>query len=282
MAWLKQVATFVRWRFVPVRYAGKLARMARKRERATFRTPKANQLETDGHAVGPTISPNMLAAIRDIFVPRAEKTVPMNNGHPFKNLVQVDDFSPENPLMQYAFSAEILDVADDYFGGRFIIDSIQVLYSWPTGNRVAESQMWHRDYGDSRTLHCVAYLNDVRSAVDGPFVFVDKHDTKRIRAAPLIRRISDTQFERELGDGGTLRTFTGKSGEAVFIDPSACYHYGSRCKTGRLAIFVTFFSDTPFVDPTAPIVINRHRLFDVAKAIRPDLSENYLARLLQI
>lgn len=180
--------------------------------------------------------------------------------------------------MQFTFSPKILDVAHDYFHGRFLFDSIQVLYSWPTNHRPRESQLWHRDYGDSRSLHCITYLRDVTTADDGPFVFADKQDSKRIRRTLRIRRIPDDCFARELG-AGCSRTFLGKAGDSVWVDPSACYHYGSRCNQPRLAAFITFSTDRPFEAPTKPMIENADALLRTAASLRPDLSKGYLQHL---
>jgi len=161
------------------------------------------------------------------------------------------------------------------------LDSIQVLYSWASQGSLRESQMWHRDYGDSKSFHWIAYLNDVTGPEDGPFAFVDKEDARRITRSPFIRRIADPAFARELGDG-KVRQFLGRAGQSIFVDPAACYHSGSRCKNPRLAIFVTFNTDRPFVAPTPLVTENRRRIADAARQIRPDLSDPYLKRMLQL
>jgi hypothetical protein len=281
MTAVRDALHFLRWRLVPVRYAGKLRAGPRPRPAAAPRTRLAATIDQQGHAAGPALDAPTLAQVQAIYRPRVAAVVPSSGGHPFTNLVRPEDFAPENPVFRFAWSAPVLDVAHDYFGGRFILDSIQVLYSWPTEGEPRESQLWHKDYGDTRTLHCVAYLNDVQTLDDGPFVYVDKADTRRIGRSPVIRRIDDTRFAAELGDG-RLRQFYGRAGESVFVDPSACYHYGSRCRNGRLAIFVTFFTDRPFVAPTPPIVAHRERIAAAASTVRPDLSDAYLRRLLQL
>ena len=122
------------------------------------------------------------------------------------------------------------------------------------------------------------YLNDVETPDGGPVVFVNKPDAMHIRWSPVIRRIPDERFFKELG-AGRARTFYGRAGDSIWIDPSVCYHYGSRCKRPRFAIFVTFFTDRPFVDATEPIRANKERLYEVARTIRPELSNRYLASL---
>ena len=216
-----------------------------------------------------------------MYRPRASQVVARDSGHPFVNLFLPQDMTADNPVIALAFSPPVLDVADDYFAGRCVLDSLQVLYSYPTHGGMRESQLWHKDYGDSRSIHWIAYLNDVTGADDGPFSFVDKHDARRIARSAFIRRIPDHRFMRELGNG-QVRQFLGRAGESVFVDPAACYHIGSRCKNARLAIFATFNSDRAFFAPTPLVRENRQALFDAARQLRPDLNTEYLQRLLQV
>jgi hypothetical protein len=283
MSVLNNVAHFVRWRLVAVRYAGKLRGLSAGAlgGAAPPRTAAVQRIDAQGFEPGPKLSPNELERITEIYRPRMSTAAHRDGGHPFVNLYSAEDIDPDNPVFRLAFSPQILDVADDYFAGRLILDSIQVLYSWPTQGALRESQMWHKDYGDTKSFHWIAYLNDVKGLDDGPFTFVDKQDTRRIGNSPFIRRIPDETFSRELGDG-QLRHFLGSAGDSVYVDPAACYHNGSRCKNPRLAIFVTFNSSNPFVAPTPLVRENRQRIFDCARPLRPDLSDPYLRRLLQI
>lgn len=280
MSAVRSLYSFLRWRLVAVRYAGKLAARPRMGTAFVPRSALIDAIERDGYQAGPRLESDSLARIQAIYRPRMAGVTPTQGAHPFTNLVRAEDFAPESPVFRHAMSPQVLDVAHDYFNGRFLLDSIQVLYSWPTST-LSASQMWHKDYGDARTLHCVTYLNDVTGPGDGPFVFVDKADTRRIRRAPYIRRIDDASFKSELGSG-QLRQFHGTAGESVFVDPSACYHYGSRCSHPRLAIFVTFNTDRPFVPPTQPIRDHRERIRAAAHQVRPELSDAYLRSLLQL
>jgi hypothetical protein len=280
---LYQMAHFLRWRTIALRYAGKLRGLTLRRRAglAPARTLAARALRGEGHAPGPAIPEVLLAQIAGIYRPRVAHVEERDSGHPFVNLFRAEDIAADNPVITLAFSSPVLDIADDYFSGRFVLDSLQVLYSYPTRGELRESQMWHKDFGDSRSLHWIAYLNDVSGADDGPFVFVDKPDARRIARSVFIRRIPDVRFMKELGDG-RVRQFLGRQGESMFVDPAACYHSGSRCRNARLALFVTFNTDRPFVAPTPLVRENRQPLFDVARRARPDLNDEYLKRLLQL
>jgi len=283
MSVLHNVASFFRWRVIALRYAGKLRSLPARRVfgGAGPRTAAAQRIVRDGHDPGPMLGARELEDMVGIYGPRTRGVVRREDGHPFVNIFSATDIEMANPVVRRAFSPEVLDVADDYFGGRLVLDSIQVLYSWPTQGALRESQLWHKDYGDTKSFHWIAYLNDVNGPDDGPFSFIDKHDARRISPSLFIRRISDEALLRELG-GGRVRVFLGRAGDSIFVDPAACYHSGSRCRNPRLAVFVTFNTSNPFVAPTDPVRENRQRLFEVARSLRPDLSDSYLGRLLQI
>jgi hypothetical protein len=242
------------------------------------RQPEIAALKANGHVEGPTLEPRVLAAIRAKYAPRTEKTVPVAGGHPFKNIMRDGDLTEDDPVVGLVFSPAVLDVAHDYLGGHATLDSIQLLYSWPTEG-ISESQMWHKDYGDDRSLHWIAYLDDVTSDIRGPFVFIDRRDTARIRRSPFIRRIPDDRFIAELG-AGEVRKFLGPAGSSIYVDPSACYHYGSRCKIPRMAIFITFNSSRPFVPATELVRHNACKLLEIGSRLRPDLTSDFLRRLL--
>lgn len=284
MSAVTNVLSFLRWRIVAVRYAGKVFGGSPADWLQPGLPPRGNiagAVRERGFEPGPSLEPEALAHVQSIYRPRSDRVVARPSGHPFVNLVEAEDFTPTNPVFRHAFSPEVLDVAHDYFGGRLSLDSIQVLHSWPSDGPPHDSQAWHKDYGDNKSLHCITYLNDVLKAEDGPFVFVDRIDTARIRRSLFIRRIPDSQFAAELGDG-QVRTFHGRAGESVFVDPAACYHYGSRCRSSRLAIFVTFNSDRPFVPATQPIRQHALSILAAAQKVRPDLSESYLRSLLRL
>lgn len=278
---LHDIAHFVRWRLIPLRYAGKFRAFSVAHALANLppRTAIVQSMLVNGYHTGPTLGPAELGELAATYRPRTLDVVPQPGSHPFVNLFRREDIHAANPVIRLAFSPKIIGIADDYFGGRLMLDSLQVLYSWPTHGELRESQMWHKDYGDSKSFHWVAYLNDVAGPDDGPFAFVDKKDSRNIGRSVFIRRIGDRDFNVEVGTG-RIQQFLGRAGESLYVDPATCYHSGSRCKNPRLAIFITFNSDRPFVDPVPIIVENRVRIADVARQLRPDLSDVYIKRLL--
>lgn len=236
-------------------------------------------INSNGYSTGPTIDKDVLQSIMAIYGPRVKDVVVKPSGAPFANLMKNEDVNAENPIMKIAFSKEIFDAAVDYFGGKITLDSIQLLYSWPTEGDLRESQKWHKDFGDTKSFHAIIYVNDVLDIEHGPFVSVNRENSKRMKWSLFIRRISDAVMLQEL-KGGKVEYFYGKAGSTVFVDPAMCYHYGSRCKIPRYAIFVTFNSTTPFVAPLELVKHNSGKLLDVASKLRPDLKKDTLRKII--
>jgi len=280
---VKELAGFVRWRLIPIRYAGKILRNlpGRAPEALPPRSPAVVRLDESGWVMAPPLSDDMLERIRSKYLPRGADVVPTERGHPFTSIFHAEDIAADDPVCQLAFSREVLDAAHEYFGGRFRYNSIQVTYSWPTDGRLEQSQLWHRDYGDSRSFHWITYLDDVLDEDGGPFTFVDKKVTGRVGQSAIIRRIEDDRFRREIGDGEVIR-FLGRAGEGIFVDPALCYHFGSRCRRRRIALFVTFSTDTPFTRATDIVTREREKFIAVAQQIRPDLSPDYIRAMLTV
>jgi len=283
---IKNILLFLRWRLVPVRYLERLSRLNLKKMKRLDKplSHVALAVESKGFAQGPTIASDLLQELQSLFKPRVNdsKTTKLRKNHPFVNLTRAEDLTPENPLMKFAVSKEVLDVAMDYFGGRATLNSIQVLYSFPNlGETLKESQKWHLDYSDTRSFHCVAYLNDVEKDEDGAFVYVDKVASETVGRSMIIHRYGDEEFKKASNNAKWLKFF-GEAGTSVLIDPAACYHYGSRCTKPRLAIFVTFNSDFPFNGATPLVKKNASKIAKTIKTLRPDLDSVAVDRLLMI
>lgn len=274
---------YVRWNLILVRLIGSIKYAKNFFKNGLIKSlpfESTTQINNIGYSLGPTIDRSIVEEIMNIYKERGEKIIPRPTGSPFVNLIDSNDISVNNPIIKLAFSKEILDAAIDYFGGKLSLDSIQLLYSFTTNNELRESQYWHKDFGDSKSFHAITYLNDVNKIEDGPFVFIDKVDTKKIKRSIFVRRINDRVLIEELGDENKIKYFYGSSGTTVFVDPSVCYHYGSRCKSYRYAIFITFNTDTPYTNPIRLVTENKSKLLNVATQLRPDLSPKLLQSII--
>lgn len=283
---LRDTYGFLRWRLVPVRKLGKVKnRIAGHRapppRDSSFDPARLEQLKTRGICPAIPVDPVQVKAIQDIYMPRGDEVVPTEHGHPFENVVRPEDFHADNPLFRLAFSDGILNAAHAYFDGKFSFASIQVARSFPTSGDLRESQKWHRDYGDAKSLHFIMYLNDVTTIEHGPFVYVDKQVSKKVKRSPIIRRLTDEQIAEEIGSS-EFETVYGPAGSAVLMDPAACYHFGSRCRIPRTAVFVTFNTHVPYTEMMEPLGSHRAQAAREARKVRPDLAPEYIDSILQV
>jgi len=283
MSKLRKIASFLRWRLVPVRY---LTMFKDLKWNYLFKSYAAKSKAVEEiHEIGfhltSAIDTELLGKIQEIYKPRSSIIIPKPTGHPFVNIFKSEDIDANNPVFQLAFSEKVLDAAVDYFGNKLILDSIQVLYSYSTNGEIRESQHWHLDYGDRKSFHAITYLNDVREEGDGPFVFVDKEASKKIGRSLLVRRITDAKFSKEI-NSKEVQQFLGPAGSMVLVDPAACYHYGSRCDDSRMAVFITFSSWFPYAQPMEIVTQNREKIFSEASKVRPDLNPKLLRNMLQL
>jgi len=278
---LRRTANFIKWRLVPIRHLGRL-RYLRPHHLTKAENPQTDLgkiIDAKGYHTGPIRSGEKLKALQNLFMNRAPKSAPDGHPIPFVNLLKAEDLTADNALMKLVFSPEILDVVFDYYGGRARLHNLQVLHSFANDGQLKESQKWHLDYADSKSLHCVMYLNDVLTDDEGPFVFIDKEASKVVGRGLTVRRIADAQMEKEM-QGAEVHTVYGKAGTSVWIDPAACYHYGSRCINPRTAVFLTFNSDAPFVAKESLMAQNAQTIVEIGKELRPDLPAETFDRLL--
>jgi hypothetical protein len=95
-----------------------------------------------------------------------------------------------------------------------------------------ESQLYHLDYHSSPTVYVVVALRDIRLE-DGAFHFLGRAASRRVAEAldygarGVPYRLTDEQVE-SLVDPAEVNTFAVPAGTVLFIESSACLHFGSR------------------------------------------------------
>jgi hypothetical protein len=77
---------------------------------------------------------------------------------PFLNILDLQDISKKktalaNQLAGTCFNSSLLQLLDSYLGAGFILDSIQLHFSFSADSETKESQYWHKDYGSSKSIH---------------------------------------------------------------------------------------------------------------------------------
>lgn len=109
------------------------------------------------------------------------------------------------------------------------------------------SQLWHFDYGDTKQMHFMVYLSEVRDE-SGPFTYLPINFSKKIkRRFWSIERYTDEHVSQELTQNvdQCKKTLTGLKGDVWVVDPGILMHQGARCEVPRLVCFVSFTTQTP-------------------------------------
>lgn len=167
----------------------------------------------------------------------------------FGELLTEEDFHPESIFIRFALQNDVLSVVSNCLGQIPRLFSVSLLCSQPADGQWSESQLWHRDYDDSRIIKLFVYLSDVEDDRAGPFTFIPRKLSKSVGRDLVPRRISDVEMSTKTGLDCSEKVY-GKSGTAFFVDTAACYHLGSRCidKT-RVAYVATYTTMAPLDPP---------------------------------
>ena len=145
-------------------------------------------------------------------------------------------------ILNFATSTDVLRTVIDYMKmiptlsvskplGVRLAESDAKL-SEPTNGLYRESQLFHRDYHDLPMVYVIVALRDV-TLQSGPFSILPASVSARAsvaleygkRGRPY--RITDEEMYKHV-DRKDLFEFACPAGSVLFVDSSACFHYGSR------------------------------------------------------
>lgn len=157
----------------------------------------------------------------------------------------------DNPFVDLALQPELLSIAGHAFGELPRLDYVLLTLSKSTGTDLSYSQLWHRDYDDTRVIKLFVYLTDVKDIDDGPFTFIPGPQSDRLgfklRSHQTDAEIA-TRIPREV-----ITEIKGPRLSAFMVDTRRCLHMGSRLSPGhqRLLYTATFIS-VPRLYPEPP------------------------------
>jgi hypothetical protein len=183
------------------------------------------------------------------------------------NLTGPEDRTADGILVRFALQEQVLNLATAYFGQVPYLADVDIAVSFPTGKpEWVTSQLWHRDYADSKTIKYWIYLSDVVSKEDGPFTYVPLGPSRKIKNTFFPGRVKDETIAQSVAPE-EVKEIYGKRGSAFYIDTSACYHCGGRLTAGhrRVTYTATF--------------LTRNSLYPVANGIQSSASLSDLQRL---
>lgn len=159
-----------------------------------------------------------------------------------RDIFQWSDWESSPAFLDFITSPDVVEVASAYLG---FVPSLSTTV--PPGVRLTESsqdpatlgqqpyrqsQLFHLDIHDTPMVYVIVLLRDV-TLDNGPFCYLSASASARVARALRYRRrgrpfrLSD---EAVFGvvDRGEMHALTGKAGTVLFIDPSRCFHFGSR------------------------------------------------------
>jgi hypothetical protein len=159
-----------------------------------------------------------------------------------RSLIFPGDLEKYPALLDFILSSELLAVAAQHLrtvpvlsktkppGVRFMESNAALDPDWDGPFR--ESQLYHLDIHDTPLVYVLVLAEDVTDEC-GPWTFLPASASARAKKAlgyqrpGIDYRVTDEQMYSVI-DPKEAISFTGKKGSVLFIDSSACFHYGSR------------------------------------------------------
>ena len=156
---------------------------------------------------------------------------------PFLVPYDLDQSDPTNlPVTEFALHPKILGTVSRYIGSMPVLLKSSIWYS--NGEDVGgRSQFFHLDGEDIRTIKLLFMLEDVDTSTR-PFTIISAKESKQ--AYKWLKRSGKIKVRNEKIPDEVFFSYTEKSsvvpligtaGTAAFVDPTRCYHYGSRIGT---------------------------------------------------
>ena len=160
----------------------------------------------------------------------------------------LQDISPESAmdtypaLLDFVTSPEVVTAVAPAFGyvpllPATIPEGVRLMESRTDFDPQAQgpwrgSQLYHLDYHSSPTVYVIVAVRDI-GPDDGPLHFLGKAASRRVAEAVgygrrgVPYRLTDEVVHAHV-DPGEVHTFAAKAGTVLFIESSACMHFGSR------------------------------------------------------
>ncbi len=157
-----------------------------------------------------------------------------------------------NPFVAFALQPSVLSILSTAYGELPRLDYVLLTLSRHTGKALSYSQLWHRDYDDTRVIKLFVYLTDVASQDDGPFTFIPGPSSDRFGFSLHSHRPDDAIAAR-LGSSDQIKSIKAPRLSAFMVETSRCLHMGSRLAAGheRLLYTATYIS-VPRLFPEPP------------------------------
>lgn len=150
----------------------------------------------------------------------------------------------ETAFTRFALAPRLLAALSASFGTLPLLDYVLLTVSRGSNQMPTQSQLWHRDHDDIRTIKVFVYLTDVVTERDGPFTFVPGPQSDAI--GPLGRsHAPDSCLYGRAKTSDPVQVIAPRL--SVFaVETSRCLHMGSRVAEGHeRALFTATYTTAP-------------------------------------
>ena len=179
-------------------------------------------------------------------------------GRPWFQELPIDDLFDKYPaLLDFATSSDVLTTVCRHMGVIPVLSAavphgLRFNESWAKHDDAPPgyfrgSQLHHVDYHDSPMAYVIVLLNDI-TMDNGPFSFFPDSLSQKITKSLGYRkwrkphRLSDDEVYSVVPES-ELHRVCYPAGTVLFLDPSKCFHYGSRnAVNARYALMYAFVS----------------------------------------
>jgi len=186
---------------------------------------------------------NQLLAEADEIIEERGGVKRTDFGRPWFQELLVDDLLVKYPsILDFATSSDLLSTVSNYLGfipvfSAALPNAIRFNESWakhddaPPGH-YRGSQLFHIDYHDSPMVYVIVVLRDV-TMENGPFCFLPEAVSQKASKALNYRtrgrphRLPDEELYSVVPESELIKVCY-PAGTVLFLDPSSCFHYGSR------------------------------------------------------
>ena len=152
---------------------------------------------------------------------------------------------------RFALQPRLLSALARALGTVPQLDYVLLTLSVPGEGPLSQSQLWHRDHDDTRTIKVFTYLTDVAAEGDGPFTFIEGPQSDRIGYTLRSHLADEYVFSRLPPDSRSAMLAPALTTFAV--ETSRCLHMGSRVAPGhRRLLYTATYTTYPKLSGQSP------------------------------
>jgi hypothetical protein len=211
---------------------------------------RAAELEATGYAdAGEELDGGLLAELDQTASGR------LSNGYAgtkirsfFTKYTDDTDLNSDSIFVRFALQPAVQKLVCSYFGNQvpYLAEIALILSHSNDKDQWTDSQLWHLDHSDARTVLLWVYLTDVNTSEEGPFTYLPVEASRKYKNSFFPKRVADESMVAA-GLAGEARQVYGPRLKAFYVDTARCYHLGSRLKGAaqRFVYLATFITHKP-------------------------------------